>query len=93
MTRTPLALLALTALLAAPTAFADHNSPFGDDWANMPTDNHDEAVESVDSDMMENAAVDTSEARSEMVEDAAAGRSEMESMGDEARGMAMGNRP
>jgi hypothetical protein len=45
MIRTTISGLALTALLAAGSAQADHNSPFGEGWALMPTDNHDEAVE------------------------------------------------
>jgi len=45
MHRKTLSAVALAALMGATAAHADHNSPFGDDWAQMPTDNHDEAVE------------------------------------------------
>jgi len=43
------ALLALT-LATAPLAMADHNSRFGEGWANMPNDVHDTRIDTLDSD-------------------------------------------
>jgi hypothetical protein len=53
-----LAMLITAAALAAPTAWADHNSPFGVGWATDAMGKHAEAMETVDSDMMANAPVD-----------------------------------
>ncbi|MEJ2344046.1 MAG: hypothetical protein P8076_04930 [Gammaproteobacteria bacterium] len=36
------------ALAAAPSAWADHNSPWGEGWANMPNDTHDTRIETLD---------------------------------------------
>lgn len=57
MNKTVSALL-VAGVLAAPAAWADHNSPFGAGWAKDAMGKHAEAVESVDSDMMANAPVD-----------------------------------
>jgi hypothetical protein len=47
----------LAMLVMAPFAGADHNSPFGEGWALDPLDRHSDAVDSVDSGMMENATM------------------------------------
>jgi len=40
--------LALTgALMAAPAAWADHNSIWGEGWANMPNDVHDTRIDTL----------------------------------------------
>jgi len=36
------------ALLAAPAAWADHNSIWGEGWANMPNDIHDTRIDTLD---------------------------------------------
>ncbi|MCK7579435.1 MAG: hypothetical protein MZV65_29400 [Chromatiales bacterium] len=50
--------LLVAGMLAAPAAWADHNSPFGTGWATDAMGKHAEAVERVDSDMMADAPVD-----------------------------------
>lgn len=52
------ATLLMAGMLAAPAAWADHNSPFGAGWAKDAMGKHAEAVENVDSDMMANAPID-----------------------------------
>ena len=50
--------LRVAGMLAAPAAWADHNSPFGAGWATDAMSKHAEAMETVDSDMMANAPID-----------------------------------
>lgn len=50
--------LLVAGMLAAPAAWADHNSPFGAGWATDAMGRHAEAMETVDSDMMADAPVD-----------------------------------
>lgn len=50
--------LLMAGMLAAPAAWADHNSPFGVGWATDAMGKHADAMERVDSDMMVNAPID-----------------------------------
>jgi len=50
--------LLVAGMLAAPAAWADHNSPFGAGWATDAMGKHAEAMETVDTDMMANAPID-----------------------------------
>lgn len=50
--------LLVAGMLAAPAAWADHNSPFGAGWATDAMGRHADAMETVDSDMMANAPID-----------------------------------
>ena len=68
MSRKTLSVFALAALMGATAAHADHNSPFGDDWAQMPTDNHDEAVEEA-MDQRSDSSLDNGSMGSEMAAD------------------------
>lgn len=60
------AVSALAMLGGSCAAWADHNSPFGEGWALDPLDRHSEAVESVDSAMMENATMQVIDAAGPM---------------------------
>lgn len=42
--------LLILGLASAPLALADHNSPWGEGWANMPNDIHNTRIETLDSD-------------------------------------------
>ena len=86
MNRTIQAALALSALVAAGAAQADHNSPFGEDWALMPTDNHDEAVERV-SDLRSDAAA-AGDMRADMADQVEDMESIRQGMSDEVGGAA-----
>ncbi|HKJ72004.1 MAG TPA: hypothetical protein VKA55_09665 [Gammaproteobacteria bacterium] len=102
MHRIPLAVVTLTAALAAGAAHADHNSPFGEGWAQMPNDAHDDAVERVTDELRADATADGAEMRADMVEQfddmesirsgmaeaAAEAREEAGQMADDVRGSA-----
>jgi hypothetical protein len=42
------AVTALAVLTTAPVAYADHNSPWGEGWANMPNDIHNTRLDTRD---------------------------------------------
>jgi|GEM_PF-3213992 len=100
MLRQTLPMFALAALLAAGAAHADHNSPFGEGWANMPNDAHDDAVDRVTDELRSDMAAqveDFEDIRSGMtdelrgaMEDATEARAEMSEMAEDMRGAGMG---
>lgn len=45
-----LTVILVAGLGAAPAAFADHASPWGEGWANMPNDIHNTRLDTLDSD-------------------------------------------